>query len=72
MDREKATELVLVNETQAELPPILVGRAIAAVEAQVRSFYESVGLSTPGSFARHNRDGQQNSRAVRTSPRYNR
>ena len=39
---EKKTELVPVSETRAELPPILAGRATAAVEAQVRSFYLSV------------------------------
>ena len=39
---EKKTELVPVNETRAELPPILAGRHTAAVEAQVRSFYVSV------------------------------
>ena len=39
---EKKTELVPVSETRAELPPILVGRHTAAVEAQVRSFYLSV------------------------------
>ena len=39
MDREKATELVLATETQAELPPILAGRATAAVAAQVQDFY---------------------------------
>ena len=44
MDGEKATtELVPVSETRAELPPILAGRHTAAVEAQVRSFYLSVG-----------------------------
>ena len=32
-----------VSETRAELPPILAGRHTAAVEAQVRSFYLSVG-----------------------------
>jgi hypothetical protein len=39
---EKSTELVPANETRAELPPILVGRATPAVEAQVGSFYQSV------------------------------
>jgi len=44
MNGEKATtELVPVSETRAELPPILAGRHTAAVEAQVRSFYLSVG-----------------------------
>ena len=42
MDEKKATELVPVTTTQAELPPILVGRATPAVAAQVRDFYESV------------------------------
>ena len=42
MDEKKATELVPVSETRAELPPILAGRHTAAVEAQVRSFYLSV------------------------------
>jgi len=36
MEREKGTDLVLATETQAELPPILAGRATAAVEAQVQ------------------------------------
>ena len=36
MDEKKSTELVPVNETRAELPPILAGRHTAAVEAQVR------------------------------------
>jgi integrase len=40
---EKKTELVPVSETRGELPPILAGRHTAAVEAQVRSFYLSVG-----------------------------
>jgi len=40
---ETNTELVPVSETRAELPPILAGRHTAAVEAQVRSFYLSVG-----------------------------
>jgi len=39
---EKKTELVPVSDTRVELPPILAGRATAAVEAQVRSFYLSV------------------------------
>ena len=39
---EMKTELVPVSETVVELPPILAGRATAAVEAQVRSFYLSV------------------------------
>ena len=39
---EKKTELVPVSETRAELPPILAGRHTPAVEAQVRSFYQSV------------------------------
>ena len=43
MDEKKSTELVPVSETRAELPPILAGRHTAAVEAQVRSFYLSVG-----------------------------
>ncbi len=42
MDEKKATELVPVSETRAELPPILVGRHTPAVEAQVGSFYGSV------------------------------
>ena len=42
MDEKKATELVPVSETRAELPPILVGRHTPAVEAQVGSFYRSV------------------------------
>jgi hypothetical protein len=33
---------VLATETQAELPPIMVGRATPAVAAQVQDFYESV------------------------------
>ena len=37
------TELVPVSDTRAELPPILAGRHTPAVEAQVRSFYLSVG-----------------------------
>jgi len=40
---ETKTELVPVSESQPELPPILAGRHTAAVEAQVRSFYLSVG-----------------------------
>ena len=32
-----------MSETRAELPPILAGRHTAAVEAQVRNFYLSVG-----------------------------
>ena len=44
MDEKNSTELVLVKETEVVLPPILAGRATAAVEAQVRSFYESVAL----------------------------
>src|SRR4051812_42910901 len=43
MDEKKATELVPVNATRAEMPPILVGRHTPAVEAQVGSFYSSVG-----------------------------
>ena len=43
MDEKKSTELVPVSETRAELPPILAGRHTAAVEAQGRSFYLSVG-----------------------------
>jgi hypothetical protein len=42
MSEKKATELVPVSETRPELPPILVGRATPAVEAQVGSFYSSV------------------------------
>ena len=42
MDEKKSTELVPVNESRAELPPILVGRHTPAVEAQVGSFYGSV------------------------------
>jgi len=42
MNEKKATELVPVSATRAELPPILVGRHAPAVEAQVRSFYGSV------------------------------
>ena len=42
MDEKKATELVLVSDARAELPPILVGRHTPAVEAQVGSFYGSV------------------------------
>ena len=42
MKAEKVTDLVLVTDTEIELPPILAGRATAAVEAQVRSFYLSV------------------------------
>ena len=42
MKAEKATELVLVSETEIELPPILAGRATAAVAAQVQDFYKSV------------------------------
>ena len=42
MDEKNSTELVLVKETEVELPPILVGRATPAVEAQVGSFYGSV------------------------------
>ena len=42
MDEKKSTELVLVKETEVELPPILVGRLTPAVEAQVGSFYGSV------------------------------
>ena len=42
MDEKKSTELVPVKETELELPPILVGRATPAVEAQVGSFYSSV------------------------------
>src|SRR5271157_3395715 len=40
---ETKTELVPVSDAKAELPPILAGRHTAAVEAQVRSFYLSVG-----------------------------
>ena len=39
---EKTTELVPVSDTRVELPPILAGRATAAVETQVRNFYGSV------------------------------
>lgn len=35
-------ELVLATDAEPELPPILVGRATPAVEAQVGSFYGSV------------------------------
>ena len=42
MDEKNSTELVLVKETEVELPPILVGRHTPAVEAQVGSFYGSV------------------------------
>jgi hypothetical protein len=42
MKAEKSTELVPVSETEIELPPILAGRATAAVAAQVQDFYESV------------------------------
>ena len=42
MDEKKSTELVPVNESRAELPPILVGRHTPAVEAQVGSFSGSV------------------------------
>src|SRR5271165_5804240 len=42
MKAGKTTELVPVSDTRVELPPILAGRATAAVEAQVRSFYLSV------------------------------
>ena len=42
MDEKNSTELVLVKETEVELPPILVGRLTPAVEAQVGSFYGSV------------------------------
>ena len=43
MEEKKATELVPVTTTQPELPPILAGRHTTTVEAQVRSFYLSVG-----------------------------
>jgi integrase/recombinase XerC len=36
------TELVPVVEDQRELPPVLPGRHTATVEAQVRSFYQSI------------------------------
>ncbi|MFO0890965.1 MAG: tyrosine-type recombinase/integrase [Isosphaeraceae bacterium] len=36
------TELVPAEESTRELPPILLGRHTAPVEAQVRSFYQSV------------------------------
>jgi hypothetical protein len=39
---EKKTELVPVSDTRVELPPILAGRATAAVTAQVQDFYASV------------------------------
>src|SRR5262249_3250588 len=42
MDETTTTELVPVIEPVRELPPILVGRTTEAVEAQVRSFYDSV------------------------------
>ena len=42
MKAEKATELVPVKQARVELPPILAGRATAAVEAQVQNFYSSV------------------------------
>ena len=42
MKAEKATDLVLVTDTEIELPPILAGRATAAVAAQVQDFYKSV------------------------------
>ena len=42
MKAGKSTELVPVNETRVELPPILAGRATAAVAAQVQDFYKSV------------------------------
>ena len=43
MKAGKMTELVPVSDARVELPPILAGRATAAVEAQVRSFYLSIG-----------------------------
>jgi site-specific recombinase XerD len=39
---DKKTELVPVIDETRELPPILMGRHTAAVEVQVRSFYQSV------------------------------
>jgi len=42
MDDKTSTELVPVTSATLELPPILVGRHTAVVEAQVRSFYGSV------------------------------
>jgi len=43
MEETKKTELVKISGPSADLPPILVGRHTPAVEAQVRSFYLSVG-----------------------------
>ena len=41
-DDKTSTELVPVASATLELPPILIGRHTAVVEAQVRSFYASV------------------------------
>jgi hypothetical protein len=42
MDKTTTNALVPVIEPVRELPPILAGRHTAAVEAQVRSFYDSI------------------------------
>src|SRR3954452_2183712 len=42
MSETQTTELVPVTGTQAELPPILLGRATPTVARQVESFYNSV------------------------------
>src|SRR3954454_8907799 len=42
MDDKISTELVPIAAATLELPPILIGRHTAAVEAQVRNFYGSV------------------------------
>src|SRR3954451_14302925 len=42
MGEKTTNELVPVTEATRDLPPILVGRQTPAVEAQVRSFYQSV------------------------------
>ena len=41
VDGDKA-ELVVLEDGRPELPPVLLGRATPAVEAQVRGFYNAV------------------------------
>lgn len=42
MDETTKTELVLIEATDARLPPVLLGRSTPAVERQLASFYGSV------------------------------
>jgi hypothetical protein len=42
MDDGDKAELVTIEDGRPELPPVLLGRATPAVEAQVRGFYNAV------------------------------